>query len=557
MIQFDFNWSEPLNLIILAFAIALLPLQLWLILPRNNNKGFTTRDGIRLALNVLLWVALIAFIIQPYLLSEAKSVTGLFVGKDVPAAKANALKDSITSLKKAVSSDFKNPYFDTLILAGQDFPPEMFSTIMRAPMLPNDLQWIPYFAADQLHGLHWKGIVRKGEMQVLQGHVNSSEKQVLKLIYGNETLDSTVLNTGFNQFRLQFPVFSEGRAVVELVLDDHLEDTIRFFARPSEKITFQFILDSPDFESRALANWLGKSGHSVIYSATLSKDIRSQQTINKAKDPEVIITDAGNAGNGLVKKALATGKSVLFINLTDPAAEIKAINAALGTQFNVSRISTKESVPLSPGLTALPFRFAPGNRYLISETLPVAVEKGRGKVGVSLLNETFPLQLTGDSVAYQKVWDAVLAPVLPVAGNNVEVEAPLFENMNAEISLNGFSKVPEFLKIGADTLFTNNSPLNPKSAKTRFKPTESGWTRAKDSLNMEMYVEDQTSASNIYKAARLIDFVKSYHIFQEKRNGKSALPNPYLKGVRKEFSDWMWFALLIFCFLAVWIERKL
>lgn len=557
MIQFDFNWSDPINLLILAMAIALLPLQLWLIVFRNKDNGFSLRHGIRLGLNVMLWLAVIAFITQPYLLAEARSVTGFFVGKDVPASRANALKDSIASAKKSISTDFKNDGFDTLILAGQDFPPTIFPAIMRAGTLPNQLQWIPYFAEDQLQSLHWNGILRKGEIQTVRGAVTSSKKQVLKLTYGNETLDSAVLNRGFNQFKLQFPVFAAGRVAVELAMGDNVKDTVRFFARPSEKLTFQFILDSPDFESRALATWLGRSGHAVIYATTLSKDIRSQQTINAAKDPDVIITDVRNAGNSLVRKSLTSGKSVFFINLTDPAAEIKTINTALQTRLQVTRITAKESVSLNPGLTALPFQFVQRNRYLISRALPVAVQKMRGKVGVSLLNETFPLQLAGDSVAYQKVWDAVLSPVLPAPANNVEVEAPLFKGLDAEIRLNGFSGRPGFVKMGYDTIFTAISYLNEKSAKALFKPMESGWISLKNSLEMEIYVEDPATASGFYKTARIMDFVKSYHILQDRLSKESVVSGKKPKGVRKAFSDWMWFSLLMAFLVAVWVERKL
>lgn len=557
MFQFDFNWSDPINLCILALAIALLPLQLWLILSGNEDSRFSSRRGIRLSLNVMLWLAVIAFIMQPYWLEKGKSVTGFFVGKDVPLARANALTDSISRAKKLISTDFKTEGFDTLILAGADFHPEIFQSIMRAQTLPRHIQWIPYFAENEVQSLRWNGILRKGELQTVRGEVNSSKKQVLKLTYENKTLDSALLDPGFNQFRLQFPIFAAGRVAVELAIDDDVKDTIRFFARLSEKLTFQFILDSPDFESRALATWLGKAGHAVIYAATLSKDISSKQTINAARDPDVIITDASNAGNKVVVKSISSGKSVLFINLTDAEAEIKAINTALRTQLQVSRVTTKESVPINRGLTALPFQFVQRNQYPISRVLPVAAQKIRGKVGVSLLNETFPLQLSGDSAAYQKVWDAVLAAVLPVPANNVEVEAPLFKGIDTEVGLDGFSIMPRFIKMGQDTIFAANSPLNEKAAKARFKPTESGWISSEDSLNIEMYVEEPARTRELYKTASMIDFIRSYHLLQDRSRKLSIVSGQKTKGIRKTLPDWMWFSVLLMCFAAVWVERKL
>ncbi|MCF2518885.1 hypothetical protein [Dyadobacter sp. CY351] len=555
MIQFDFNWSEPINLIILALALLLLPLQLWLILRAQKDNQLTPRHWLRLSLNVLLWLAVVAFIIRPYLLKKAETVTGFIVGDDIPSSYANALTDSINSLKKTVSSDIKSARFDTLILAGQDFQPEIFNTILQAA--PKRIQWIPYLPEDKWQQLHWKGVVRKGEMQVVQGNVLSSKPQVLKLKYGANVLDSIALQKGFNQFRLQFPVFTEERTLIELAMGSEIRDTIRFYARPSQKLTFQFLLDSPDFESRALANWLGKAGHAVIYAATLSKNIRSQETINRATDPDVVVTDAGNVNNKLVKKVLAAGKSVLFINVTKPDDEIKAINASLGTQLKVKRISVEESVSVSPGLTALPFRFVPGNRYFTSGTLPIAFERIRGMVGVSLLNETFPLQLAGDSAAYQKVWDAMLAPVVPATTNNIQVQAPLFEGVDTEVTLNGFSNISNFIKIGSDSVFLSTSPINEGSAKAFFKPTEIGWISSRDSLKMEMFVENQATAGDLYNTARLTNFIKIYNSLQKKLRNETGISSQHSNEVKQKLPDWMWFALIIVCFLAVWIERKL
>ena len=552
MMQFDFNWSEPLNLIVLALAVAMLPMQVWMVLFKNKTDYFTSRQWVRLGLNVLLWLAVMALIVQPFIVGKSKNLTGVLVGKDVPVSKANSLKDSLVALNKTLTSAIGEAAFDTLILAGQDFDNEAFAGIMRAEAMPAIIQWIPFYADVQLQKLRWKGIVQTGEMQIVRGAVNVAEKQLIKLTYGSETLDSAILKPGFNEFELQFPAFVEGRTIVKLSMNRQMEETIHFFARPLEKLTFQFILDNPDFESRNLANWLGKAGHSVIYTTTLSKNLTSQQTINKAKEPDVIITDVSNVNNTLVKKGLSNGKSVLFMNLTEPAAQIKAINAALGTHLEVKRIATDEFISVTKGLTAMPYRFSGSNRYLISQEYPVAVEKIQGKVGVTLLNETFPLQLTGDSAVYQKVWDAVLSQIKPASNGNFEVQSPLFEDVKSEIVLNNFNRIPPFLNIGSDTLYTDISPLNEKSAKLHFKPTETGWIKSMDSSHIDFYIE-KAKTGNLYNTARLRDFVKSYHKLQKETQTRPGEG----KGEKREFPDWMWFALIIGCLLAVWIERKL
>ncbi|GGB97620.1 hypothetical protein [Dyadobacter sediminis] len=555
MIEFDFNWSEPFNLLLLAFTAALLPLQLGLLFRQKSNIP-GQRFRIKTGLNVLLWLVVMAFIVQPYINGKAKTSVGFVAGKDLPRAVANALLDSLSKSGKVVADDPEASMPDTLILAGQDFDSALFPKIMQSQQLPGFIQWIPYFQKDLPYDLHWKGLVRNGEMQVLHGRIESTRKHFVRLKYGGQTLDSVSLNAGSNYFRLQFPGFTLGRTVVELTLNEKVADTLHYFSRSAAPMTVQFILDSPDFESRALANWLGKAGHSVIYTATLSKDIKSKLTINKGKEPDVIITDAANASNPLVKKSLLNGKSILFLNLTNPLLEVPAINAALGSSFQVRKSSSEESVAIHSGLTALPYSFVPSNRYFQVAGYPSAVQKTTGNVGVSLLNETFPLQLAGDSLAYQQIWNTLLAPIRPIPKSGIEITAPVFQGLGSEIALNNFPEAVRMLGIGTDTIFPVASALNPQSGNAIFKPAESGWLAFDDSLKTELYVENRAAQAGHYHAALVRDFVRSYPVYREKladiMPGTAAKTN----GVNRKLSDWMWFGCIMCCLLAVWMESK-
>jgi len=561
MIQFDFDWSDPMNQLILILTFALFIVQLWLLVFRNG-QNFNGRLGIRLGLNILLWLVVAAFILQPYIKKDSSSGIGMIAGKEVPSAFTKKLADS---LKIAEILDFASlqdlqslSRIDTLILAGQDFEPVFFETFMQAEHRPKVIKWISYFGPDQIQNLDWKGILRKGEMQNIHGNVESTKKQILKLRYGNQTLDSILLEPGLSHFKLSFPVFTQGRTSTELVLDNKSLNTIKFFARPTEPLTFQFILDNPDFESRSLATWLGKNGHSVLYTTKLSKDIQSQLTINKAKDPDVIITDPGNASNALIKKILANGKSVLFINLTNPTSEIPGVNSTLGTKLQIRKISNETTVSISPELTALPYNFTSSNYYLTTKGYPVAVEKTKGKVGVSLLNETFPLMLTGDSITYQKVWNSILTSIHPVAKSNVDVRAPVFKDFKTRIDLNNFSNASKQLIMKNDTLFQDYSALNNLTASVNFNPLETGWITLPDSLKSEIYVENTVEFNAIFNAKKVKNFVDLYTSYQTKLNEAMISPNAVLdRGIKKKFSDWIWFGLVMFCLLGVWVEGKL
>jgi hypothetical protein len=555
MIQFSFDWGSVLNQIILAFAVLLLPLQLWLLVFKNK-PGFSGRLALRFGLNLLLWLVVMAFILQPYIRREQASGVGLLFGKEVPSEFKETLTDS---LQKAETLDLYEPHdvenlsvIDTLLIAGQDFEPDVFQTLLLSEHRPV-LKWIPFYGDNQLKDLSWKGILRKGEMQVLRGEISSGSDQILSLRYGDQVLDSVQLNKGSKYFKFSFPVFTEGRTATTLKLGSTTLDTIRFFARPAEPLTFQIIQDNPDFESRNLATWLGKNEHSVLYTTTLSKDIQSKQTINKAKEPDVVITDPGNASHAIVKKAQAAGKSVLFINLTNPVAEISRINTALGTKLAVRKTSSEETVTVQPGLIALPYQFVESNHYSEIEKYPVAVERVKGSVAVSMLSETFPLMLAGDSVTYQKVWSNIIAAVHPATKNNFEVNAPVYQDVQNVVELNNFSKRPETILMGNATIFLNYSAMNGTSSNGGFRTTQTGWLTLPDSLKSEIYVEKPSGGQNL---AKLKDFVRSYTYVQNQ--SQYAKTDAVLsQGVKKKLPDWAWLVLLIFCFTTVWVESKL
>ena len=562
MIHFNYDWSQTLNQLIVILAIALLAMQLWLII-FNDRSQFSRRKAIRLVLNVLLWMAIAGFILQPYVKKDSTSVTGLIIGEDVSPTFEKEITDSLKTAE-VISPDFQSLQdleslnaLDTIVLVGQKFDSRLFPALILAENHP-DIKWISHTGLNQIEDLNWKGIVRKGEMQTVRGDIESSENQLLKLVYGNQTLDSLQLNKGNNRFKLAFPVFSQGRTLATLQLDNKSIDTIRFFARPTAPLTFQFILNNPDFESRNLATWLGKNGHSVLYSTKLSTDIKSEQTINKAKEPDVIVTDSRNATNPLVKKAVTNGKSVLFINLNDPASEITTVNNALGAKLQIRKISNENAITLSPELTALPYQFVQSNHYQTFPKYPVAVVKKAGKIGVSLLNETFPMMLTGDSISYGKIWNSILAAVRPAMKSNIEIQAPVYQKLKATLRINNFTNSPRFLRMATDTLFLDYSAINERSASATFTPTQSGWISLADSSNTELFLEPEYETGNNYNSVKLKDFLSSYTSFQSKRfEAATRLDTDFDRGVKKRLSPWLWFGLVMICLVGVWVEGKL
>lgn len=540
MMSFKFD-SEPLNWVILVALLAVLVTQVWLIVRNESLSG--QRKAIRLTLNGLLWLVLLGYVLQPSWSVTARTTHALLAGADVPGAYQRQLSDSL-NLKEVVNArTFNGDRFDSVTLVGQEFPPELLSHLSRQAV-----RWIPYYAPDQVQAIRWKGVVQKGEMQWVTGKIQSSKKQAIKLMYGGRTLDSLNLPVGLAEFTLKFPAFVLGRTETELVLNQTTLDTVRFFARPMKPLTYQFILGTPDFESKTLADWLGKNGNSVQVTATLSKDISNKLTINRATGkPDVIITDPSNAGNAVVKRAVADGKAVLFINLTNPEADCRVINQALGSRWQVRKVSNEPLIPVGTGLFSLPYALTIKPAQTAIPGYPMAVQQSIGKIGISLLNETFPLKLSGDSLAYDRVWNAVLAQLHPSSSNVTELEAPIFAGFRETIHLNNLPKKPSMVRIGSDTLPLTYSPINELSAEGKTLIHQAGWLPIQDSV---MTYAEATQFSGIADSRLVRTYALAHEADQTSRQTASRMAEVTVP-------DWLWLVFFLVCMTALWVEPKL
>jgi hypothetical protein len=543
--QATLNWTNPTTWAIAVVLLALPVVQIRFVI--RNNSLPTARKWLRGGLNLLLWLLLVSYFLQLRWPVDQPTRHALLVGDEVPSAVARQVKDSLRIQDIFSSRNFK-PDYDSVTLVGQRFPTEILTQLSKA-----SIQWIPYDKPDQLQTIHWKGILRQGEMQRVTGRIWSSAAQPFQIRFGARTLDSATLRKGANAFTFQFPAFAHGRSQLELVLGRSTTlDTIRFFTQVTEPLTVQFLLNNPDFESKTLADWLGKHGNTVQVSATLSKDIRSNVSINKrstvTKTPDLIITEPANAGNAAVRKAVADGKAVLFINLTNPESDTRTINQVLGSHWQVRKTSNEPTVPIGHGLMALPYRFADRVNQFAVARYPVAVQQESGRVGVSLLSETFPLALSGDSLTYNQVWTAVLARLSTPDKNIVQVEAPLYRGMRQAIQINNPVNRLRTLTAGKDTMTLLYSPINDRSAEGTSAFRLAGWQPVQDSL--AVYVNSDTTGDLLHDRQLVSQFIKAHALY-------STAAESSVRVIMEQIPNWLWLVLILSCFTALWVEPKL
>ncbi len=553
---FQIFFSSPtlLDGLIIAALIALIAVQIGALLRANSLSK--KRKQIRLGLNVLMGIVLLIYVIQPHWTTSADTNRVLLVSENIPLDAVKKAQDSLKITETFSLEDFERrtsetadfvAQLGTVYVLGQDARPQLLAHLSN-----HEIHWIPWFKKNELTSIQWKAMLRKGELQEVSGAVALDAPKVLKINYANQVLDSVSLRKGSQTFRLTFPSFAIGRTETTLLLDNQPLQKVAFCSRKPQPISAYFVLQNPDFESKAVAEWLGKKGSRVEMVTAVAKNTQMSVSMNQVKNkkdfvPDIVFTDPENAGHPLVKKAVSDGKSVLFYNITNPEQAAKKVNAALGTKWNLKKISNDESVLVGNGLTALPYRLAknPNQKNILG--YPVAVQKTGGMVGLSLFNETFSLKLSGDSLAYDKIWSGILQALVPAQEGNIVVTAPLWKDTRASLVLNKFSQPLPSISVAEDTVSLQRSALNSLSYGTDYIFRKSGWQTFLDSL--EVYVEEnETTVSN---AARMAESVQAH---------KSNLPKysrETTQQMTEKLPDWAWLGLFLFCLTALWVEPKL
>jgi hypothetical protein len=542
--KFSIDWLIYLSLFMV------LCIQIWLIFKSKNLTK--QRFRVRLGLNLLLWLIVLLFVIQPQWKFSANTNRVLFVSENIPASTIQKAKDSLKitetfSTKELTKFIAEKPNFvkhlGTIFLLGEDFSPEILSHFGQ-----KNTHFLPYFGPNEIQIIKWKGIVRKSEMQEIVGKIAVSEEKTLKVKYADQILDSLTLKTGINNFKLRFPIFSVGRTETEMFLGEKPLQKINFFSIKNPPINVQFILANPDFESKSLAEWLGKNGNRVETTTLVAKNAQSQTSINKSKQKfvaDIVITDAQNASHVVVKKAIADGKSVLFLGLINPEQELKSINYALGTQFFAKKISNEESIKIIEDLTTLPYKFTEKSNQRILTDFPIAIQRTSGRVGVSLLNETFPLKLSGDSLTYAKIWTSVFQQINPAFFDNITIDSPIFQDLKTSIVQNNNSGKADNLKISSDTIVIEKSAVNGLTSNTSFTFRKSGWQSLHDTL--DIFVEQKPS--KLMRNKQIQEFLQI-------NSNKEGITETN-QTLTAKLPDWAWFLLILLSFTAVWVEPKL
>ncbi|MDI1323380.1 MAG: hypothetical protein PSV36_11570 [Algoriphagus sp.] len=504
-----------------------------------NSNLSANRKLLRISLNAVLSLFLIGLIFQPvWEVTKATEPTLVFP-KEMKKDRIQFWKDSL-GIQKAGRIDQLKPESNPVYLVGTDYSSEQLHQISD-----RQVQMIPENKVEEFEFLDWKGILRQGEIQKIQGSIQVGSPTEISIRLGEEILDQVTLEQGIKEFELTFAAKIEGRNELILSLNGVQKAKIRFFTQATQPKKYSLNFSFPDLETRLLSQYLRNQGELVSEEIQVSRDTRIQTSGNRKDTLEVLITEPSQVSGRTVKEAIAKGSQVIFIQTAEPEKSVQAINRALKTDFSILQTGSENRV-LENGGEALPFRFESGfGKNLLLEESVAIQQIGNSQIGLSLLGPSFPIALAGDSLLYGRIWDEILGAMYPAEAQNWELNAPVFSGFPSGILLNQKDGEANSISLGSDTVFLSPSLINPQTSSGEFIASETGWISLGDSL--EVFVYTQNELKNIFQNRMIHDFLKS---------GNQNNQRIDLITKEQKVPDWLWLAAILIVMTLVWLEPR-
>lgn len=305
-----------------------------------------------------------------------------------------------------------------------------------------DKRSVRFFGADKP-----KGITRLkynqenvlGEDLVIQGSYHKAEEKFwLVLQDGNGLgIDSVALIANDAQnFKLKTPLKAVGKFVFEIVEKDSLgasvsSDPLPFRVNSNKSIKILLVNGFPTFESKYLKNYLAESGHEVIVRSQLTKGRYKFEYFNSPKVPiynfnqkalasfDLVIIDAISFKNiskrsrSSIENAIENDGLGVFIQ-PEPVLFTRA-SKQLVVKFKKDG-RTKINLEQFPKITfdKFPYAFLKNDglekiHHSKSEIFTGYRRMQKGRVGATVFQNTYQLQLHGKSKAYRQFWSEIVS----------------------------------------------------------------------------------------------------------------------------------------------------
>ncbi|WP_034920832.1 hypothetical protein [Gillisia sp. CAL575] len=422
-----------------------------------------------------------------------------------------------------------------------------------------------------------------GDSAVFTGLYSKPNKGIRLLLEGpgGEVLDSVILSDASEKsFQLITNLKSAGNYIYNLVEKDSIgtilsSDPIPIKVKERDNLKILVINGFPIFETKYLKNFLAELGHEIIVRSQVTKGKFKYEAFNTKQDPirnlniqilessDLLLIDynslkklSSSERNNLEKSVSENGLGVFI----QPEAGLFKSNSGFLSFDFIPENSAEVSLPVNIKLSKYPFSFKQDLTIQPVQTsgkqiLSAYKRMGQGKVGSSVLQNTYELLLEGHSIAYQQLWtkhiNSISKRAIPLAewqSNSklgtlnepfqfqvrTSVPDPIVRNEDGAI-------IPLRRAIDIPSLWTGTT-----------YPNRTGWQQLK-------LQQDSTNLFDIYVTeSEKWNALKSYQRIQENQRNLSSGDSSQINYKKAIPINLLYFYLLfLLCMGYLWLEPKL
>ncbi|MEO8470640.1 MAG: hypothetical protein ABI477_00565 [Chryseolinea sp.] len=289
-----------------------------------------------------------------------------------------------------------------------------------------------------------KDVQRNNEYHIQGNFFNTKDSVKLFLENAGNKTDSIQLGRGLHRFDLRFTPRANGNLIYHLrSSDDHIVRPIPLHVNPERPLNILVLQGYPTFEIQYLKTFLADKHHQLALRYQLSKAvfrfeyanrkslavhrinqssltefdllISDTETLSKLSAPErAAITDAIKHGLGFLATFPATPKSIQLEFL--PINFKKTLHDTTTLKIGSSTYSLP-AIPLRPNISET-ISSVTTNR---TGALSGYTYMDKGRIGFQLLQETYRLVLSGDTVNYGRLWSSLIDGISRTNEKNSEI----------------------------------------------------------------------------------------------------------------------------------------
>ncbi len=430
--SFSFLRQDMLGWVLLS-ALVLWLLFIW----KENYQVRGSNLIVRTTLSLVAIASLVALVLRPQIETSEVRGVGVILTTNFKKSQLDSLKLSNRDLTKITYQEngFSQAQLDSIRTV----------YILGNGIAPYDFWQLEGVDANYLGGNDIEGIVQlKYEQQIAIGdsisiigiyHKPALRSSIILQDPGGNVVDSMQISgtTKKQIFKLRALAKSVGKYVYNIVEKDSLGTVQRTDPLPivisKKEIRRILILNTfPTFETKYLKNYLAENGHKILIRTQLTKGIYKFENFNRAQSSLYNLTTSNLSEFDLV---IIDISSYNQLSASSKKALQKSIESGLGMfiqpeeslikNFDIYDFRSKRNSLKETALQPFPSKnisrisksfiknlFTEAVLQSKDEDLTVYSQHGNGRVGTSVLKDTYQLILNGNGKVYEYLWTTSL-----------------------------------------------------------------------------------------------------------------------------------------------------